>query len=260
MHETLDAQTETSPRRFQRAKVLAVPLVCLTLTGCISSGSNKDASSDSSSRHPATSASAFAEPTPTQSAPETNPPDVTVTGTPTEANGAEGLLGCKQYFNLSKYPDHEYEACTAYVVNSAEIALQAFYKFGNSRIGYQADAARHHFETRYWGDARQTVENEVDAWPKTSNLTGNMVDMNVTVLSLTSNLKADRAILQTQESLMVTEKRGVVLHNESSDAKDVTMCRGALKGHPLHEWFVVSYNHQPDFDCIGFDKSNGLQP
>lgn len=282
MSETMDVQqaqlqTETSQWRFQRASMLAVPLVCLSLTGCLSSGSNKDVAASGSARPSVLSSSPVAGPSPTETLPEAATPSVrpapqspeaTASATPDVAaavtapasTGAEGIASCRPYFDVSRYRNHEYEACTAYVVNASEIALQGFYKFGNNRIGYLSGAARHHFATRYWAGARQTIESRVDAWPKAANLTGNRVEMAVTVLSLSSNLKQDRALLQTQESAMVTDKSGRLVYNQALQTKAATICRGTLPGHPLHEWFVVSSSRQPNFDCLGFDRANGLKP
>ena len=176
------------------------------------------------------------------------------------ADAVPGVTGCEPYFDLSKYKDHEYEVCVAYISNSAEIALQGLYKFGNSRIGYLSDAAKHHFETRYWNQPRQAIEQEVASWPKTSDVTGNKVEDSITLVSVTSSLAADRGLVQTRESWQVTAPDGTILHNEPLHTKDITMCRGRLPGHPLHEWMVVATSQQPNFDCIGFDKSNGIAP
>lgn len=265
--QTENSNIEPSHWLLQRANLLAIPLVCLSVTGCFGPGSSK-AYSSSSMRPSVASSPSMAAPTPLETLSETAAPGVTVTESPNsmttntnpQRDGLTGLAGCKRYFNLSKYRNHEYEACTAYVSNASTVALGGLYKFGNNRIGYLSGAARHHFETRYWGDARQMIESRVDDWPKVSNLTGNRVHMNLSVLSLSSNLKKDRALLQTQEAAMVTEKHGQVIYDEASQTKDVTLCRGTLPGHPLHEWFVVSYSREPDFNCVGFDKANGLKP
>jgi hypothetical protein len=178
----------------------------------------------------------------------------------TRASHPAGLAGCAPYYNFSKYHNHEYEVCTAYVGNTAEIALQGFYKFGNNRIGFLADGARHHFETRYWNGPRQAIEHEVDSWPTTPHFTGNFVDQSITLVSLSSDLKADRGLLQTRESWKVTDMDGAVRLNESNHLTNVTMCRGKLPGHPLHEWVVVSFMRSADYDCIGFDQQHHLAP
>jgi hypothetical protein len=173
---------------------------------------------------------------------------------------AEGLAGCAPYFDTATFTNHEYEVCTAYVVNSADIALQAFYKLGNNSIGLSAETARSHFETRYYDQPRQAIEQEVASWPTTSGIFGNSVEQSVTVMSLSSNESQDRGVLQTQESWKVTAQNGTVLLDEPMKIKDITMCRGRLPGHPLHEWAVVENVQNPNFDCIGFDQTHGLEP
>lgn len=173
---------------------------------------------------------------------------------------ATGLSDCAPYFDTSRYHNHEYEVCTAYIANSAEIALQGFYKYGNNRVSYLADAARHHFKTRYWAGPRRTIEREVDSWPTTRGFTGNRVREDIDLVSLSSNLKADRGVLRTRENWRVTSPTGRILHDEPRHIRNVTMCRGRLPGHPLHAWFVVKFSRDPSFDCITFDKRHNLQP
>ena len=181
----------------------------------------------------------------------------------TEADGptatADGLRDCASYVD-SKYRNHEAEVCTAYVANSAEVALQGFYKFGNNRRSYLYDPARHHFETRYWGGPRQAIEREVDGWPTTKSFFGNKVKERVGVVSVSSNLKADRGLVRTRESWTVTSPTGQVLHREGSHIRNVTMCRGKLPGHVLHEWMVVKYQRDPNFNCIAFDRRHDIKP
>lgn len=181
---------------------------------------------------------------------------------PTEALMAEsaGLGDCAFYFDKSRYRNHEYEVCTAYIANSAQIALQGYYKFGNNRIGFLAAPAKHHFETRYWAGPRRSIEHEVNSWPKTSNFTGNKVKQDVDLVSVSSNLKADQGLVQTRESWRVIDSKGKVLHNEPRHTRNITMCRGQLPGHPLHAWVVVKFSRDPQFNCIAFDKSHDLNP
>jgi len=186
----------------------------------------------------------------------TTPTTLTTTTLPESV----GFAGCAPYFDTSRYKNNEYEVCTAYIVNSANIALQGFYKFGNNRIGYVASAARHRFETRYWDEPRQTEKQQVDAWPQTDRFLGNEVEQSITLVSLSVNLPANKAVLQTQESWKVTAPDGTTLLNEPLHAQDVTMCRGRLPGHVLHSWMVVSHSQVPDFDCINFDRSHGIAP
>ena len=245
MSEVVQVRSERKKR--SKAVVLLAPLLSVALSGCVDSG-------------PSTRASAEPRPTPPRSSVSAQAlPNVSVTSEAVVAR-PEGLLGCKPYFDKSRYQNHEYEVCTAYIANSSQIALRGFYKFGNSRVGYVATPARHHFETRYYGTPRRHIEREVDGWPKGVGLTGNDVDASMTLMSLSSGLAADRAVLTTKESWTVTANDGRVLHNEPMHSKEVTMCRGRLPGHPLHEWVVVSYSAQPDFNCIGFDKAEGLAP
>lgn len=173
---------------------------------------------------------------------------------------AVSLNGCVPYANISKYRNHEYEVCTAYVANSAQIALQGFYKFGNNRSSFLADSAKHHFETRYWEQPRQSIEQEVDSWPKTKSIFGNRVAENIDIASVSSSLKADRGLLRTSESWEVTTPSGETLHHESRHFKNITMCRGKLPGHVLHEWVVVKFIRDPQFNCVTFDKQHGIAP
>lgn len=173
---------------------------------------------------------------------------------------AAALGDCAPYTDPARDTNHELEVCTAYMGNSAEVALQGIYKFGNNRASYLADGAKHHFETRYYAGPRQAVEKRVRSWPKTSSFTGNRVAEDVDLVSLSSNLQADRAVLKTRESWKVTSPDGKVLYREPRHNRDITMCRGRLAGHPLHEWFVVSYLRKPKYDCIGFDKHHGIKP
>lgn len=170
-----------------------------------------------------------------------------------------GASDCAPYFDLSRFRNHQYEVCSAYVGNSAEVALQGFYKFGNNRAGYLAAPSRHHFETRYWAGPRQAIEREVDSWPKTSAFTGNSVEENINVVSVSSNLRANRGLVKTRESWRVSSG-GSVLHDEPEHTRNVTMCRGKLPGHFLHEWVVAKLVSDPNYNCIAFDKRHGLKP
>lgn len=179
---------------------------------------------------------------------------------------AAGIADCLPYFDLTTFRDHEYEVCSAYVGNSANLALRPFYQFGNNSVHSLAAANKHHFETRYWAGPRQVIEQEVASWPKTRSVGGNKVEHSINVVSVSSNLKADRGLLKTTESWEVTA-RGRVLHDEPEHTRDVTMCRGKLPGHflklpkhVLHEWFVVKYVRDPSFDCVAFDKRHGIKP
>jgi hypothetical protein len=169
-----------------------------------------------------------------------------------------GIGDCTTYVSSSRYHNHEYEVCTAYVANSAEIALQGFYKFGNNKISYLADAARHHFETRYWQGPRNHIERDVDAWPKTGRITGNKVTEDIDVVSVSSNLRADRGLVQSRESWSVKAPSGKILHREARHTKNITLCRGKQSGHLLHEWVVVKFSRDPKFDCIAFNKEHGI--
>lgn len=171
----------------------------------------------------------------------------------------EGIADCAPYFRTARYKNHEYEVCTAYIQNSAGIALQGFYKFGNNSRSYLSDAVRHHFETRFWGGPRQSAENEVDSWPITKQLSGNKVENHIKLVSLKSNLKANRAFVRTRESWEVSSK-GNTLHDEPEHTVNITMCRVKLPGHPLHAWVVALEERDPNIDCKDFAQNNGLEP
>lgn len=178
---------------------------------------------------------------------------------PVRANAAS-LGDCAPYFDTSRYTQHQYEVCTAYTGNSAGVALQGLYKYGNNRASYAADAAEHHFETRYFAKARQSIEAKVATWPRTSSLRGNQVLNSIHLRSLSSSLKDNRALLKTRESWKVRAPNGKLLYDEPSHTKNITMCKGKLPGHVLHAWFVVKFERAPNFDCKAFDRQNGLKP
>lgn len=272
------AQGEVGQSRRSNAKtrVLALSLIAgLTLAACTSETGDSSASTINTAPE-ASGAAPTSTVIATTNVEITFAPTTTVEITPTATTTADtvplsttpssnpsgdpNLLGCAPYFDITRYENHEYEVCVAYIANAAEIALQGFYKYGNSEIDYLSDGARHHFETRYFDQPREAIEQEVDSWPRVSNIMGNKVEETITLASLSSNLQANRALIQTQESWRVTGSDGEVLYEEPLGIKDITMCRGQLPGHPLHEWFVVSNTQIPDFDCIGFDKANGLTP
>lgn len=258
MTETIHVAAESTRHRTGAALGVAV-VAGIALAACSPEASNDSPeAAPSSSQYISTPATATTSETPTVSTP-THPatPNPTHSVQPTPR---EGIAGCAPYFDTEKYREHQYEVCTAYVANSAEIALQGAYKYGNNRVGYLATPAMHHFETRYWLEPRKNIEQRIAAWPQTSALRGNRVEQSVTVLSVTSDHSADRGVVQTRESWRVTSSDGRELYNEPLHTQEVTMCRGKLPGHPLHLWVVVSYSSQPHFDCIGFDQSNGLEP
>ena len=60
-------------------------------------------------------------------------PDTPLRAEPAQASG---LTDCEPYFDVTKYRNHQYEVCSAYVGNVAMVALQGFYKFGNNRFTY----------------------------------------------------------------------------------------------------------------------------
>ncbi len=247
--------SETPPVRHNllQMKYVVAPVVAgLALAACTTTpGRNSPAESPSVAE---TSVAAEGTSTPRPSKSEEALPETSAT---TEA-AEPGLAGCKPYFDTAIYTNHEYEVCTAYVYNAGQVALQGFYKYGNNEVLYVADAARHHFENRYWEQPRETIEAAVDTWPKTSSVRGNTVAQTVTVQSLSANLEADRAVLQTRESWRVIQPDGTLLYNEPVHDKDVTMCRGRQPGHPLHEWVVVADSRISDYDCIGFNKTHGI--
>jgi len=256
MSEEATAQAEVRRTRHYKVGLFAAPiLVGLTVAAC--TGGSTAGSSESTNAATETHRSTQASPTPTPTVTERTP---TPRPSPSNLPRTTGLAGCARYFDVSKYQNHEYEVCTAYVGNAAEVALQGLYKFGNSRIGYLSNSARQHFETRYWDQPRQAIERRVDSWPKASNLAGNKVKETTELVSVAANLQADRGLVKTRESWKVTASDGNVLYDEPLITKNITMCRGQLPGHPLHEWVVARNSQIPDFDCIGFDKSHGLKP
>ena len=170
------------------------------------------------------------------------------------------LSDCAPYFDTSHYRNHEGEVCTAYVANSAGVALQGFYKFGNNRRSYESGPARHHFRTRYYSGPRQAIERDVDSWPTTRSFFGNKVKESIDVVSVSSSLKADRGLVKTKESWRVIAPDGDVLHNEPRHTRNITMCRGKLPGHLLHEWVVVKLSRDPGYNCRAFDRRHDFAP
>jgi len=162
-----------------------------------------------------------------------------------------GLADCVPYLDFSKYHNHEYEVCTAYVANSAEIALQGFYKFGRSPSGARAGLARHHFESRYYDGPRQAIEGRVDSWPSGEN----KVDENIDVQQLSSSLSANRALLTTLESWQVTAPDGHALLQEQNRRRGITMCK--IPGLLLHKWVVAKFSRDPNFNCNAFATHEG---
>lgn len=243
--------------------ILLAATAALTLAACSSAVSERPAP-ETASANPVATHSTLAS-TPTFSTPSAlSEPNITPSPSPPSPKAAttapSGLLGCKPYFDTATYRDHQYEVCTAYVSNSATIALQAFYKYGSHRFSYLSAPARHHFETRYYNEPRSSIERRVDSWPRITSLKGNKVEQDIRVNSVTSSLAADRGLVQTQEQWQVYSPDHTLLYHEPLHTQDITMCRGRLPGHPLHEWVVVSFQREPEFDCIGFDQANGLEP
>lgn len=249
MNENMPFQQHADTLRHGRTLAVAV-LAGLTLAAC-TTGTTQATTPEvtsTASQEATIAPSRSPQPTQLQATNEPKPPY------------RSGLAGCAAFSDTNKFRNHEYEVCTAYIGNTATIALQGFYKFGNNTKSYLSDASRHHFETRYWNNPRQTVERTVDSWPKTRSFFGNHVEASLTLVSLSSSLAADQAVLQTQESWQVTQPGGAVLRSEPAHIKDTTMCRGRLPGHILHEWFVVSDQQDPKFNCRAFDVTHNLKP
>lgn len=243
-------------RRGRALVVAATVLAGLTLVACTGSTKPSPDARNSVTTLPSTSFSTAPAPTIIQTPAAPQPRMSTFTTQPRST----GLAGCVPYFDKSIYKNHEYEVCSAYIGNVASAALRAYYKFGNNTRSYLADTSRQHLETRYWDSPRQQVEQSVNSWPKTSQFFGNHVETSISLNSLTSNLAADRALVQTVESWQVTQPSGGTLRNEPLHTKDSTLCRGRLPGHPLHEWFVVSEMQVPNFNCRAFDVAHNLKP
>ncbi|HET9174425.1 MAG TPA: hypothetical protein VFN56_04035 [Candidatus Saccharimonadales bacterium] len=251
--ESPSLPTASQERVKPRWRMAVAPLAAtLALAGCTSSLPDHMPQS-----LPTISTVPETLPSPTIAPSSVPPSSTTAPSTPATESGLEG---CKPYFDLSQYTNHEYEVCVAYVSNAADIALQGYYKYGNNATSYVRDAAQHHIETRYWDQPRSIIEQRVASWPATSSITGNNVEESITVMNVTANLGADRGLLQTEEAWHVTAPNGTVLFSQPEHAGRITMCRGRLPGHILHEWVVVHFSAQPSFDCIGFDHTHGISP
>ncbi|MDB5181738.1 MAG: hypothetical protein JWP13_501, partial [Candidatus Saccharibacteria bacterium] len=236
-------------------------LTCLALYACLGPPTFSDSKPESNPLATKIASPTITNmPTPMTTEMPSPSPVETTNSAPASTTERQVPAGCSIYFNTATYQNNEYEVCTAYVVNAAEVALQGMYKFGNNSFDIPAQAARHHFETRFWGEPRQSVENEVATWPETDRVLGNSVEESVSAISVTVDLQDNRALLSTEESWKVTAPDGTVLHDDQLHVKDITMCSGKLPGHPLHEWMVVSRSRLPDFDCTGFDRANGIEP
>lgn len=202
---------------------------------------------------------------------------------PTAHSGAiyqKGLADCNRFPLPSKKNNHEFEVCTALLVNT-RLARRDFYQYGNNTnkiIGFlnrliKPDSIRSDFENRYFDGPttsdgpRTLIETVVDGWPDSDSFLGNHVASGVDLISLSSNLKADRAVARIRQFWHVDDRKGNNLYDEPSHVQNVTLCRGKLPNkpgelptHQLHEWFIVKFTSDPKFPCIAFDKRHHIQP
>lgn len=160
-----------------------------------------------------------------------------------QPEATSGLADCAAYLNPARYHNHEYEVCTAYVANSAEVALQGYYKFGRSPRLARANLARHHFESRYFNGPRRIIEKRVNSWPVSENDVSEDID----ITGLSVSLNANRALVTTREDWLVAADNGRTLYQEHNRRHEITMCK--IEGLVLHKWVVVKFTKDPNFNC-----------
>jgi hypothetical protein len=135
---------------------------------------------------------------------------------------------------------HAYEVCTAYLLKCASQALAPYYKYGRSPSQVQANLARHHFESRYNGQARRLFEQRVNGWHQGGTA---QVDYGLTVKSVITSLKTNTAHLVTVEywsiSIPVFSGGTYQAFAELNSTHHVTMKR--VPGLVEHKWVVTAY-------------------
>lgn len=180
---------------------------------------------------------------------------------------ATGLGDCNKY--IANSPNGEYRACFALLENAiGHVTLRIpvgarapYYAYG--RTAHDNDlvkgGAKHHFRTRYRGEARRNIEKEVEAWPAGIR----KVQNNVHLLALSVEPKANRALATTLESWQVTDSDGTPRHTEVGQKHHYTLCKAKLPFDPpfeihlIPEWVVVKDSQfksgrDPKFNCNAF--------
>jgi len=145
------------------------------------------------------------------------------------------------------YAGHTYEACFAYIFNDSGLALRNYYRLGQSPDFGKAQDVNQDLLYRFYGDAMWQIVQRVGRWP----IGVNVVPLpRISIVSATSSLDANLALLTTRESWRVTTGSGRVLFSKTNWLRHVTMCR--VKGKLLHVWVVVKYSADPYYDCLQY--------
>lgn len=133
-----------------------------------------------------------------------------------------------------RYEGRAYEVCTAYVGNSSLLALVPYYKWANSSNPARAVAVTNRLRSRYYGAARRLIAGRVNGWPAGENKVSIPL---FTILSVSSDLEHNRAILRTRETWRVrTKSNGRTIYREIGRPHRITMKR--VQGLVLHKWVV----------------------
>lgn len=188
---------------------------------------------------------------------------VALFGLPSESAEAEslspsGVADCVPYLNILRYRNEEYRACHSYMFDAVVTSLQGIYKYGQAPSRLNRELARHHFRTRYFPGARDVVENRVDKWVPGVNKVYEDVDL----VSLSSDLGAQRALIKTREWWSVRNEQGqermpsslrlphLEGHTLCQARQRIIPSRPKLKPYP--EWLVVDDKIDPNYDCLDF--------
>ena len=160
----------------------------------------------------------------------------------------DGALDCTQFLNTNDLGNGRYRACFDYIVDSAESSLQGYYKFGNSKVNYIRDAAKHHLESRYFLGSRAVAERRVSGWPKGVNTVHEKVDL----VSISANTLAERALIRTREQWDIVDSQGDHIFRQASHVEGHTLCHARLPGYVDASWLVVKNTVDPRFNCLSF--------
>lgn len=132
-----------------------------------------------------------------------------------------------------QFKNHEYEVCTAYVLNASLETLWPYYAYNTSGNSTLAGFVTYRLGLRYTGQAHDVLTQRVASWPQGSH---DVAVPDIDIVSVDSNLSADTATLQTKESWLVTDGGGHVIYQENATPHAITMHR--VPSYVLHKWVV----------------------
>jgi hypothetical protein len=135
------------------------------------------------------------------------------------------------------WQNHEFEVCVAYYMNSSYGARLPFYEAGTNPSPAWARLATYRLESRYAGQARALLENQIAAWPRGDVQVGLP---HISIKSVNASLTNNTAILETVESWSVKTLDGQPLFIEDSQPHVIMMQQ--VPGLFLRKW-VVSQIH-----------------